>query len=265
MAAPADITIKNLNGEWVMDSTLSNPTDSILALVWTFLSLSQSRGYIGCFSERLHCEKRESNTEEPSTNNSPKQGMSWFLRKALPYATVTLHVHQYTDTESPLVYHIDIDQVITGGITGSKEARKLDWEEREHVDNIFGKLQGRSRMFRGAKADDGKVRPSVDVHTKVGESEADAKVQKFLRGEVLVDGSASDGFIVDDEGAEFGDGDGLWMQSFVRNEESGWTAEQIWGFELVEGERRYTRRVAVTKDGQVELARLVYTFQQRRT
>lgn len=40
---------------------------------------------------------------------------------------------------------------------------------------------------------------------------------------------------------------------------------QVWGFELIDGERRYTRRVAVTKNGQVELARLVYTFQKRRT
>ncbi|KAJ5777850.1 hypothetical protein N7520_001096 [Penicillium odoratum] len=224
MAAPADITIKNLNGQWVMDATLSDPTDPILSL----------------------------------------QGMSWFLRKALPYATVTLHVHEYTDSADPLVYHIDIDQVITGGISGSKESRTLDWNGRDHVDNIFGTIHGRSRMFRGAKGDDGKVRPALDVQTKVGETEADAKVQKFLRGEILIDGSASDGFVVDDEGAEFGEGEGLWVQSYVMNQDSGWTAEQVWGFELVDGERRYTRRVAVAKGSQYVLGRLVYTFQERR-
>ncbi|KAJ5570031.1 uncharacterized protein N7459_009461 [Penicillium hispanicum] len=224
MAAPADITIKNLNGQWVMDATLSDPTDSILAL----------------------------------------QGMSWFLRKALPYATVTLHVHEYPDSEKPQVYHIDIEQVVTGGISASTESRVLDWEERGHEDNIFGALRGRSRMFRGAKGDGDKVRPAVDVLTNVGEPEADAKVQRFLRGEVLVDGSASEGFLVDAEGEEFGEGEGLFVQSFVVNDQSGWTAEQVWGFELVDGERRHTRRVAVTKNGQVELARLVYTFQERR-
>ena len=140
--------------------------------------------------------------------------MSWFLRKALPYATVTLHVKEYVDSEKPLVYHIDIDQIITGGITGTKESRTLDWEERSHVDTIFGTVHGRSRMFRGAKGDDGKTRPAVDVQSKVGESEADAKVQKFLRGEIQLDGSASEGFIVDDEGAEFGPGEDGWEAYF---------------------------------------------------
>ncbi|CAL5874555.1 uncharacterized protein PFLUO_LOCUS8851 [Penicillium psychrofluorescens] len=227
MAAPADITIKNLNGEWVMDATLSDPADPILAL----------------------------------------QGMSWFLRKALPYATVTLHVHSYADPDPAKkgVYHIDIDQVITGGITGSSEHRVLDWEDREHVDNIFGTLSGRSRMLRGTEVE-GTVRPAIEFQTNVGDPEADARVQKFLRGETLLDGSKAEGFLVDDndEGAEFGEGKGLWAQSFVVNEEYKWTAEQIWGFEIVNGERRHTRRVAVAKEGQVELARLVYTFNARR-
>ncbi|KAJ5659692.1 hypothetical protein N7507_006143 [Penicillium longicatenatum] len=222
MAAPANVTIKNLNGQWVMDANMSDPTDPILTL----------------------------------------QGVSWFLRKALPYATVTLHVKEYADSENPLVYHIDIDQIITGGITGTKESRTLDWEERSHVDTIFGTVHGRSRMFRGAKGDDGKTRPALDVQSKVGEPEADAKVQKFLRGEIQLDGSPSEGFVVDDEGTEFGEGEGLWVQSYVVNQEVGWTAEQVWGFELVEGERRYTRRVAVIKDGKFELGRLVYTFQK---
>lgn len=225
MAAPADITVKNLNGQWVMDATLSSPTDPILAL----------------------------------------QGVGWFLRKALPYATVTLHIHEYADSADPKVYHIDVEQVITGGITGSKEVRTLDWTSREHVDNIFGSLSGKSRHFRGAKGDDGKVRPAVDVQTSVGNPEDDAKVQKFLRGEVLADGSASDGFIIDEEGEEFGEGEGLFVQSFVESKDNGWTAEQVWGFEIVEGERRHSRRVAVTKDGKLELARLVYTFEARRT
>ena len=159
--------------------------------------------------------------------------MSWFLRKALPYATVTLHVKEYADSENPLVYHIDIDQVITGGITGTKESRTLDWEERSHVDTIFGTVHGRSRMFRGAKGDDGKTRPALDVQSKVGKPEADAKVQKFLRGEIQLDGSASEGFAVDDEGAEFGEGEGLWVQSFVVNQEVGWTAEQVCHLESI--------------------------------
>lgn len=148
--------------------------------------------------------------------------MGWFLRKALPYATVTLHVHQYADSANPKVYHIDVDQVITGGITGTKEVRTLDWTSREHVDNIFGAVSGKSRHFRGEKG-----RPAIDIQTSAGKSEDDSKIQKFLRGEVLADGSASDGFIVDNEGEEFGEGEGLFVQSFVQSKDNGWTAEQV--------------------------------------
>ncbi|KAJ5217194.1 hypothetical protein N7468_010202 [Penicillium chermesinum] len=219
MAAPADATIKNLNGKWVMDSTLSDPSDSILAL----------------------------------------QGMSWFLRKALPYATVTLYVKEYPDSSDPKVYHIDVDQVITGGITGTKEARTLDWQERDHKDAIFGTVKGRSRFLR-ARKEDGVARPAVEFCTKAG-GEEDARLQKFLRGETLIDGSASQGFEIDAVGDEFGEGEGLFLQNFVDNEESKWTAEQIWGFEIINGERRHTRRVAVTKNGKVEIARLVYSYE----
>ncbi|KAJ6126852.1 hypothetical protein N7523_002464 [Penicillium sp. IBT 18751x] len=232
MAAPPTTTIKNLTGQWQMDATLSDPTEPILSL----------------------------------------QGMSWFLRKALPYATVTLHVKEYADEANPQVYHIDVDQVITGGINGTQERRQLDWQQRDHTDNIFGTLHGRSRFIRGVKGADGKVRPAVEIQTKVGDAAADEKVAKFLRGEILANGSASEGFLVEDEGAEFGEGEGLYVQSWVVNEESGWTAEQvcfivsceIWGFELVNGTlRHHTRRVAVTKgNGHVELARLVYVWQK---
>lgn len=65
---------------------------------------------------------------------------------------------------------------------------------------------------------------------------------------------------MDDEGEEYGEGEGLYLHSWVVNLDSGWTAEQIWGFEIVNGERRYARRVAVVKDGKYELARLVYSY-----
>lgn len=216
MAAPADSTIKNLNGEWTMEKSLSDPTEPILSL----------------------------------------QGISWVTRKAISLATVTLKVHEYPDAEDAKVVHVDIDQVLTGGLKGTSEKRQTDWIAREHADHIFGTLKGQSRLLRGSKGDDGKVRPNVDVNTKID----DPKVKKFLRGEILADGSASEGFTVDNVGEEYGEGEGLWLQSFVVNQDSGWTAEQIWGFETINGKRYYTRRVAVAKDGKFLLGRLVYDF-----
>ncbi|EAW24858.1 uncharacterized protein NFIA_103460 [Aspergillus fischeri NRRL 181] len=221
MAAPADVTIKNLNGEWTMEKNISDPSDPILAF----------------------------------------QGVSWVTRKAISYATVTLIVKEYADSEDAKLMHIDIDQVLTGGLKGTSEKRHTDWAEREHKDHIFGTLKGRSRLIRGSKGDDGKVRPAVDINTKID----DPKVKQFLRGEILIDGSPCEGFLVDNEGEEYGEGEGLFLQSFVVNQDdgAGWTAEQIWGFETINGQRYHTRRVVVAKDGDYKMARLAYTYVKR--
>ncbi|KAG4422686.1 hypothetical protein IFR04_004164 [Cadophora malorum] len=57
MAAPAEVTLKDLTGQWVMNKTLSDDTDAVLAL----------------------------------------QGIGWWTRKAISLATVTLHTKQYTE------------------------------------------------------------------------------------------------------------------------------------------------------------------------
>lgn len=100
----------------------------------------------------------------------------------------------------------------------------MNWTEREHKDHIFGTVVGKSRFFRGSKGADGKVRPNVDVQTNV----QDEKVRRFLRGEILADGTEVEGFLVEEPtGDDLGEGEGLWLQSFVRNVDSGWTAEQV--------------------------------------
>ncbi|KAF2636364.1 hypothetical protein P280DRAFT_409685 [Massarina eburnea CBS 473.64] len=106
MAAPATKTIKDLNGKWLMNRKLSDPSDPILTL----------------------------------------QGISWFTRKAVNLATVTQHTKQYTADEQDGVPHIDVDQTATGGIKGTSEHRTLDWTPRLHSDWLFGDLMGQSRF-----------------------------------------------------------------------------------------------------------------------
>lgn len=167
------------------------------------------------------------------TDNLVQQGISWLTRKAISYATVTLIIKEYADSEDAKVMHIDIDQVLTGGIKGTSEKRHTDWAERDHKDHIFGNLKGRSRLIRGSKGDDGKVRPAVEINTKID----DPKVKQFLRGEILIDGSPCEGFLVDSEGEEYGEGEGLFLQSFVVNQDdgAGWTAEQVRIFDSLPG------------------------------
>jgi hypothetical protein len=53
------------------------------------------------------------------------------------------------------------------------------------------------------------------------------------------------------------------VQSFVDNSEKGWTAEQIWGFAVLDGARYYTRRITVKKGSEVLKVRLVYDWQKK--
>ncbi|KAH0544182.1 hypothetical protein FGG08_001627 [Glutinoglossum americanum] len=99
--------MRALSGVFVMNKTLSDDIDGILAL----------------------------------------QGIGWFMRKAISLATVTLSIKEYEEQrdDSTSVTHIDIEQTATGGIGGTTELRILDWTERHHSDNLFGELLGKSR------------------------------------------------------------------------------------------------------------------------
>ncbi|PBP16157.1 hypothetical protein BUE80_DR013039 [Diplocarpon rosae] len=185
MAAPAEQTLKDLSGQWVMNKTLSDDTDAVLAL----------------------------------------QGVGWLTRKAIGLATVTLHVKQYVDESS--ITHVDIEQTATGGMKGTTELRILDWTDRSHNDYVFGNVTGKNRWSSLQDID--------DAFLKDG----------WLEGEEEVAGPNREKHI----------------ESWVKNEEKGWTAQQIWGFATIEGKRYYARRVVVKKADQVLKVRLVYNWQ----
>ncbi|KAH7087011.1 hypothetical protein FB567DRAFT_471107 [Paraphoma chrysanthemicola] len=107
MAAPASVNIKNLQGKWILNKTLSDSPDPVLAL----------------------------------------QGIGWLTRKAIGLATVTQHLKQYptTGADGSPATQIDIDQTSTGGVKGTSEKRTLDWQYRGHTDWLFGTLQGKTR------------------------------------------------------------------------------------------------------------------------
>ena len=52
------------------------------------------------------------------------------------------------------------------------------------------------------------------------------------------------------------------VQSYVESKTNGWTANQVWGFEEIDGVRRHVRHVVVRKgDEDWKQARLVYDWQ----
>ncbi|KAF4628055.1 hypothetical protein G7Y89_g10089 [Cudoniella acicularis] len=188
MAAPAEVTIKDLSGQWVMNKTLSDDLDAVLAL----------------------------------------QGVGWWTRKAISLATVTLHVKQYVDEAG--VTHCDIEQTATGGIKGTTETRQYDWTPREHEDYLFGKVAGKSR---------------------------------WANLDILHDDFCKEGWLEGDE-EKGGPAGEVHVEGFVDNEEKGWTAEQVWGFSIVDEQRYYTRRVVVTKGSEALKVRLVFNWQGKK-
>jgi len=182
MAAPPSITTLDLSATWVMNKTLSDDTDEILRL----------------------------------------QGLSWFTRRAISLATITLYVRHYKDDSN--VEHIDIDQTLTG-IPGTTENRILDWTFRENEDYLFGAVLGRSRRVQLDEIDN-----------------------EFLRKGWLPD-TVEHGAI------------NSYVKSDTPKSNTTWIAEQIWGFEEINGERRYVRHVDFIGPNNEHIqARLVYDF-----
>lgn len=151
------------------------------------------------------------------------QGVGWLKRKAINYGTVTLAVKHFKDDEG--VEHINIDQTITGGIPGTSEVRTLWWKEKENEDHVFGFVIGKSRRVKASELD----------------------IPFLTQG--WTEDTLEHGLV----------------QSYVESDtpKSGivWIANQTWGIETINDERRYVRHVKFTgpKGEDIE-AKLVYDY-----
>ncbi|GAB1192754.1 hypothetical protein APSETT444_001950 [Aspergillus pseudonomiae] len=158
MATPGDVTIRNLNGNWIMNKGLTGETDHILKL----------------------------------------QGISWLLRKAMTVATLHINITTYGTTERETgepVTNIDFNQSTAGKLAGTTEKRTLTWEPKEHKDYIFGEVQGRSQFVLGSADKDGHIRPEFELQSDVDDAQ---EVKRFLRGETLLDSREEAGFICEE-------------------------------------------------------------------
>lgn len=153
------------------------------------------------------------------------QGVSWFTRKAISLASITLTVKHYKDEQS--IEHIDITQTLSGGIS-TQENRTLDWTEREHSDNIFGAVLGKSRRITDVNG------PELEV--------------AFLKTG-WTDDTYRDGVVES------------FVQSDTAKSNTTWIVDQTWGFETIDGLRRYARHLKFTgpQNEDMEL-RLCYDY-----
>ncbi|KAM0666560.1 hypothetical protein ACQRIT_005316 [Beauveria bassiana] len=156
------------------------------------------------------------------------QGISYLVRKGILAATLSLETNQYEAAPSPpnedelLCWHIDIVQSASG--MGTEERRCLDNTFRHHSDWLFGNVRGRSRWVSVEDIEDA-----------------------YLKGGWLVEGESGSKELI---------------ESHAESEDYGWTADQIWGFQEVDGERRHCRNIVITKGDQRAEFRFVYDYEE---
>ncbi|CAN8099429.1 unnamed protein product [Discula destructiva] len=61
-------------------------------------------------------------------------------------------------------------------------------------------------------------------------------------------------------GTNWEEGSKEWVYAYVESLDSDWTAAQTWGFQVINGERRYARNVVIKKGDKKEEFRMVYDF-----
>lgn len=135
---------------------------------------------------------------------------------------MTLHVKEYADETDGTTTHIDIQQTATGGLKGTAENRTLDDNWREHSDWLFGHVKGRTRWLA---------------------SRAEVGDDAFLKSNWATEGEADE-----------------MVYAYVESLDKGWTATQVWGFQVVDGARRYARNVVVAKGTERVEMRMIYDF-----
>ncbi|KAJ5291832.1 hypothetical protein N7478_001083 [Penicillium angulare] len=226
MATPCEITIDKLNGNWILNKKLSTEIDPIFKL----------------------------------------QGINWLLRKAVALTDICLKIStSHTNEPEPITTIEFLQTSPIGKLASTTEKRVLNGEVRYHSDYIFGTVTSQSCFVQGSSEAEnvGLVKPELGVQTKSLGSD----LVKFLSGEITFEDrelfTHFGGFLV--EGIHSGQrktrGRGLWVHTFERSIHSGWEAEQTWGFEMINGNRCFTRRVVVTSaEGKHVYARLVYDF-----
>lgn len=133
---------------------------------------------------------------------------------------MTLHVKEYADDAGTT--HVDIQQTATGGLKGTAENRTLDNNWREHSDWLFGNVKGRTKWVANT--------------AEIGDD-------AFLKSNWATDGEPDEHIF-----------------AYVESLDKGWTATQVWGFQVVNGERRYARNVVVAKGTERVEMRMIYDF-----
>ncbi|RDA87964.1 hypothetical protein CP532_3457 [Ophiocordyceps camponoti-leonardi (nom. inval.)] len=173
-------------------------------------------------SRSVQQSKKLSDSMEPGL---ALQGIGFFVRKGICMATITLSVEQYEGTPRPPSTAEGpvwrIDSTQSAaGLSSTSEQRCVDDTPREQTDWVFGTVEGRSHWITVDEVDDA-----------------------YLAGGWIFDGD-----------------DKTLLRAIAVNKTAGWTATQVWGFQMVDDERRYCRNVVIEKGDERVNFRIVYDY-----
>lgn len=166
------------------------------------------------------------------------QGASWIAREMVGLVSVTLHVKQFEgpplppSTAADPVTIIEVGESISGLMGLDRMAHKssmqlcLDSVWREKSDVVFG-----------------------PVRSRCGWRSLDEINNGFLRGNW-----------VGGEAEATGPGGKSHIVFYVESLKDGWTGTQVWGFQIIDGQRRHVRNILVKKGQELVQCRVVYDY-----
>ncbi|KAK6841514.1 lccl domain-containing protein [Apiospora arundinis] len=194
MAAPPEVTIHNLSGQWVMNKSLSDDMNPMMEL----------------------------------------QGVPWLVRKAASMMNVTARLTQTTDAATG-TSSITIETVATGGFKGEVKTYKLDGSELRS-ESKFGVTHVRARWLNLSERDQ----------------------PQSMSGEGPMDSYLAEDWI--EEPCERLEGKPGFVQVYVVQEGGEGSAEQVFGFCMIDGKRYHVQKTVATKDNKTIKVRAVYEW-----
>ncbi|KAJ5827800.1 hypothetical protein N7447_004563 [Penicillium robsamsonii] len=153
------------------------------------------------------------------------QGVPWLVRKVLAYASVTLtmtHSTEPAENGSGDITKIRVKQTISPGGFSNEDDYILDSETREATVPIFGTIAMYAKYTPVAEIEDAELRA------------------RLVEGQT---GAAA-------------------IQEIATNKGVGWDAVGTWGFEIIDGQRYFTRTTVTKKGDEKVSVRLVYDYRE---
>ncbi|KAB5550766.1 hypothetical protein GE09DRAFT_1123633, partial [Coniochaeta sp. 2T2.1] len=158
------------------------------------------------------------------------QGIPWIFRKIISMASLALKATQEVDESgTKTLVFTQIVSIAIAGLSEEKEVRVLDGREKVHSSALFGTSSARSRL--------------VNLSTATGH-----------------DGKPLDPLLTQDFLHEGEPGEENNLYDVVVHQTHGWVMEQLWGFGMVNDERRLIRTLAIKKGDKVAYTKAVYDW-----